>query len=195
MSLHPPALDFACLLLAQANIQPGAMTRISRFPDAEPYFGRSGGNRFDDPLRRYGVCYAGDSFLVAFAESILHDLMPSAGQFFVAEAELSRRHAVSFEGDPLPLADMTGVHLKLLGGTNDLSSECPYSTPQLWSQAIHQHPLGVDGFRYVSRHVNTGFAYALFDRAATRLGASKSVPLMDHPNLAQTLAAFNVIVF
>lgn len=48
--------------------------RISRYSSGEPYFGRTGANRFDDPTRakarRFGTCYLGLSLEVAIAETM-----------------------------------------------------------------------------------------------------------------------------
>lgn len=192
--LAPPPPDFATLALEVARVDPVACVRITRHPDTEPFFGKSGGNRFDDPQRRFGVCYAGDNFLVAFVESVLHDAVAVSGGFQVAESELLARHVVGFDGSELALADLTGIPLKRLGGTNDISSELPYDMPQRWSRAVYDHPSNVDGLRYVSRHLNTGFAFALFDRASSRMLRDTSVPLIEHPQLADALAGFNVAV-
>lgn len=193
--LAAPPPDFAALALEVAQVDPVSCVRITRYPDTEPFFGKTGGNRFDDPLRGFGVCYAGDDFLVAFAESILHDAVAVSGGFRVAESELLVHHVVGFDGSVLALADLTGISLKRLGGTNDISSELPYDMPQRWSRAVYEHPSNVDGLRYVSRHLNTGFAFSLFDRARTRMQRGTSVPLSEHPQLADTLARFNVAVF
>lgn len=193
--LAPPPPDFAALALEVTRVDPVSCVRVTRHPDTEPFFGKSGGNRFDDPLRGFGVCYAGDDFLVAFAESILHDAVAVSGGFRIAESELRARHVVGFDGNELALADLTGIPLKRLGGTNDISSELPYDTPQQWAKAVYDHPRNVDGLRYISRHLNTGFAFALFDRARKRFRFSTAVPLIEHPQFADTLVRFNVALF
>ncbi|AKC86304.1 RES family NAD+ phosphorylase [Pseudoxanthomonas suwonensis] len=190
--LASPPPDLATLSLDVVQVDPAACVRITRYPDTEPFFGKTGGNRFDDPLREYGVCYAGDDFLVAFAESILHDAVAVSGGFRVAESELLARHVVAFDGSELALADLTGIPLKRLGGTNDISSEVPYDMPQRWSRTVYAHPSNVDGLRYVSRHLNIGFAFALFDRAQVRMRRGTSVPLTEHPQLAAALVQFNI---
>lgn len=193
--LAPPPADFATLALEVAQVDPVSCVRITRYRDTEPFFGKTGGNRFDDPLRGFGVCYAGDDFLVAFAESILHDAVAVSGGFRVAESELLSRHVVGFDGSMLALADLTGIQLKRLGGTNDISSELPYDMPQRWSRAVYEHPSNVDGLRYVSRHLNTGFAFALFDRSRARIRRGMTMPLIEHSQLADALVQFSVSVF
>ncbi|WP_168160022.1 RES family NAD+ phosphorylase [Steroidobacter denitrificans] len=167
---------------------------MTRSPATEPYFGKTGGNRFDDPLRAFGVCYAGDHLTVAFAETILHDALPASGGFTVAESKLADRHVTNFHGSPLVLVDLTGASLKRLGGTNEISSEHPYATTQQWARAVYEHPQKVDGIYYVSRHMNTRFAYALFDGSMTKISAGVPATLMAHRDYADVLKVFNVQV-
>jgi hypothetical protein len=54
-----------------------------------------------------------------------------------------------------------------------------------WSRAIHDHPDSVDGFRYVSRHLNTGMCYLVFDRAADKITLNNATPLSAHPDFGQ----------
>ncbi len=159
------------------------LCRISRHHTGEPYFGRSGGNRFDDPALSYGVCYLGagniqDAVTVAFAESVLHDRTATDGGFDVGVSELTDRQVVRFANrSRLIVADLTGAALKRIGLDGRISTLTPYDVPQAWSRAIHAHPDAVDGIAYVSRHYNLGLAIALFDRAASKLGAARYTPL------------------
>jgi hypothetical protein len=63
------------------------------------------------------------------------------------------------------LADLTGAALKSLGLNNDISASTDYTTSQAWAQAIHGAGTRWDGVRYVSRQMNKGFAYAIFERS------------------------------
>lgn len=75
--------------------------RISRHATGEPFFGRSGANRFDAPDRSYGTCYCGFDLQTAVAETVLHDLRPALGVFEVAQSDLDARFLVRFTGgDP-----------------------------------------------------------------------------------------------
>ena len=195
MVLARPSPDFANQPLAIERVEPATLVRVTRYPDTEPYFGKSAGNRFDDPLRGFGVCYAGQDLLVAFAETILHDALPFGGEYRVEEAKLADRHVITFYGDPLNLANLTGAALKRLGGTNEISAEVPYNTPQLWSRAVHEHPSNADGLLYVSRHVNTNLGFALFERSRMKLRRAMKTPLLSHPDLAGVLDTLGVAVF
>ena len=88
------------------------------------------------------------------------------------------------------LADLTGEPLKALGLDNDISAINEYTVPQHWARAIHDASPGWDGVRYVSRQMNKGFAYAIFDRSAllklsvVRLTARQIDVLCDRFNVA-----------
>ena len=66
------------------------------------------------------------------------------------------------------LADLTGAALKALGLNNDISASADYSVSQAWAQAVHSASTRWDGIRYVSRQMNKGFAYAIFERTGLR---------------------------
>lgn len=68
----------------------------------------------------------------------------------------------------LVLADLTGAALKSLGLNNDISASADYTASQLWARAIHAASPRWDGIRYVSRQMNNGFAYAIFERSGLR---------------------------
>ena len=86
-------------------------------------------------------------------------------------AELTDRSVVRFackRRKTLVLADLTGAALKALGLNNDISASTDYTTSQAWAQAIHGASPRWDGIRYVSRQMNKGFAYAIFERSGLR---------------------------
>lgn len=92
---------------------------------------------------------------------------------------------IRFDGIPLTLANLTGVSLKRLGGHAGLTGTASYVTPKRWSAAIHAHPDDVDGFVYMSRHVNDEKAVVLFDRARGRLHMTVATSLSQHPQFGQ----------
>lgn len=181
--LDSPPADLASRRLPVTRVSAARLVRISRLPDGEPHFGRSGSHRFDDPAGGYGVCYLGcgderNALRVAFAESVLHDRTATRGGFDLALTELRSRYVVRFgAGATLVLAKLTGAALKRLGLDGRISTITPYDLPQAWSAAIHAHPDAVDGIAYVSRHYNLGIAVALFERAGTKIGARSDTPL------------------
>jgi hypothetical protein len=167
LALPPP--DFSTLPLASLAIDPAKLFRSSRHDSGEPFFGRSGHNRFDDPslpvADRYGTCYFGFDIAAAVAETVLHDEEPVGGRFLVAKADFDSRRLVRLTGiKALRVANMTGAMLKICGGNAALSAVLPYDIPQQWSKAVHDHPAKFDGFQYMSRHLNDRKALVLFSR-------------------------------
>jgi hypothetical protein len=170
--------------LPVVTLLPEALVRISRYHSGEPHFGRTGGNRFDDPERQYGTCYFGCSLALAMAETLLHDAVAVRGRFRVHPDSIASRFVLAFSGKPLRLADLTGASLKRMGGHAALSGNASYGLPQRWSQAVHRHPDAVDGFVYMSRHLNTEPAAVLFDRAGGKIRLATAIPLPSCPGFA-----------
>ena len=104
-----------------------------------------------------------------FAESVIHESGRFVGgSYEVPAAELTERSVVRFacpRRKTLVLADLTGAALKSLGLNNDISASADYTASQAWAQAIHDTARHWDGIRYVSRQMNKGFAYAIFERS------------------------------
>lgn len=198
MTLHPPSSSFSALTLPVTDVDPKDLFRISRHNSGEPFFGKSGLNRFDDPRRslsekrRFGTCYLGFTLECAFAETVLHDRVATKGAFRLPYSELDR-WVVRFKGDLLQLAVLTGTHLKRLGGEGSLSTTTPYDLPQQWALAVHGHPAAVDGFVYMSRHQNDQPAVVLFDRAKAKLKAvPKYTEFQDYPGALRVVRDFCV---
>ena len=175
MSLRLPEPGSFEGLLRPVRIEVASLVRLSRHPATEPYW--SGGvYRFDDaePGRAgaFGTCYTASSIEVAFAESVIHECGRFvSGSYEVSASELTGRSVVRFACDrrkSLVLADLTGAALKSLGLNNDISASADYTTSQAWAQAIHGASSRWDGIRYVSRQMNKGFAYAIFERSGLR---------------------------
>jgi hypothetical protein len=197
MALAAPSADFATLTLTTVSKSASRLLRVSKYDSGEPHFGRSANNRFDDPdpvaANRFGTCYLAFDAKTAIAETVLHDLMPEAGWFRVAEVELASRYLYRFEDSDLVLVDLTGVPLKRLGGEASISSEVPPKTPQLWAKAIHAHPANVDGILYMSRHLNTKKAVILFDRAASKITAKNYTPMLKARGMKRHLEDLGVV--
>jgi len=94
---------------------------------------------------------------------------------------------------PLQLANLTGAHLKRLGADGSLSTLLPYDLPQAWSLAVHNHPAKVDGFLYVSRHLNNECAVVVFSRARKRFAQDPhATPFIIYPGSADVLRLFRI---
>ena len=132
--LQLPTADLATRPLPVRRVTADKLWRVSGHASGEPYFGRSGNNRFDDSAGGYGVCYLGsgserNALMVAFAESVLHDRTATNGGFDIAVSELQSRHVVRFDGtDKLKLANLTGAALKAIGLDGRISTITPYDS-------------------------------------------------------------------
>ena len=178
-------------------ISPTRLVRISAYHTGEPYFGKSGNNRFDAPgavtgTPEFGVCYLGTSLELAMAESILHDEIPVNGAFTITRAQIDGRFALYFGGKPLHLLDLTGPLLKRLGGNADLAGTTDYGLTQQWARAVHDNPAGYDGFLYMSRHLNTKRAVALFDRAKSKIQLESYSPLANATGFKAAVRRFGI---
>lgn len=192
--LKPPGVDFPVTPLDIEMVSPSLLFRVSSHKSGEPYFGRSCANRFDDPgkvaSKRFGTCYMGFSLTVAFAESVLHDLEPTKGQFALPETEITRRFALTFNGPDLRLANLTGTALLALNGNGELSGTSDYALSQAWAKAVFAHPANVDGFIYMSRRVTNSLAVVLFERTQSSPLPVRMVdywPLHKHPDYTATI--------
>lgn len=185
----PPA-DFASRDLPIETALAGtAFIRIHRIGLRALYFGTSGDNRFDDPDRSYGVCYAARSLEGAFAETCLREV----GATLVSMAMLATRSVTTITiTAELHLVELHGPGLARLGATA-LASSGAYDVSQPWSSAIYQHGAIVDGITYLSNHDNGERCVALFDRCRTRLREGRAEALMhDRKRLAALLDRYGV---
>jgi hypothetical protein len=194
VTLCAPQKDFAQAKLITKTIDPSSLVRISRHTTNEPYFGKAGGNRFDDPrkTKQYGTSYFGFNLHCAFAETVLHnESAQKNGGFRLATSELER-YVLTFKGEKLKVAVLHGIELKNLGGDGSLSTVTPYTVPQQWSLAVHNHPQKVDGFVYMSRHLNTAEALVVFDHAKDKLKVKDMIAFRDYPGGAGVLIDFRI---
>lgn len=194
----PPAILANDGSLTVTRIYPRSLVRISRYPTGEPFFGHSGGNRFDAPgclngAPEFRSCYLGFSLEVAIAESLLHDEIPVNGEFRFSRSALEQHYVHRFAGSALHVLDLTGAALKRLAGHADLAGTASYAITQQWSLSVFNNPLIFDGFIYMSRHFNTGRALILFDRAAARVrGKPSPLTLPETAGFAAAASAFNI---
>jgi hypothetical protein len=185
-----PPLDFASRALPIEIIPVGErLVRIHRSDLGPLFFGATGGNRFDDPDHRFGVCYLSHSFEGAFAETALR----SVGARFVALSFLELRSISLIEvSAEIRLVSVHGPGLAKLGATAVVTSG-PHAIAQLWSRAIYDHPAAPDGVAYRSNHDNGELCVALFDRAEPSLATVSTSPLTkDRPRLAGMLQRYDV---
>lgn len=197
MPLKPPLPDFSELPLKVKKVSVASLKRIGRHSSGEPYFGKTAANRFDDPHKRFGTCYCGRQLDTAIAETVLHDEIPEKGRFKIRQEDIDARYLVTCaagaDNGMLKFADLTGPHLKRLGGDNSLSAEHPYGVSQQWGAAVQAHPANVDGFVYVSKQLNDKKAVVEFDRAQKKFGAPTYMPLAGVPGLTQAKKRLGIV--
>lgn len=143
------------------------------------YFGPEPGapptHRFHAPDGSYRTCFIGLSEEAAFAEGVLHGPIPTA---IISSATLQARAIAELVvTDTIRALPLYGRHLMKLGATATVTHGDDYATSQAWGKEIHAHPQGLDGIVYTSRHDDTTFSLALFDRAAHKLAEGNSHPL------------------
>lgn len=189
--LLPPGANFSTLPLDVQLLNPSQLYRVSTYDTGEPYFGRSRGNRFDDPTAkkadRFGTGYLGFNLTVAIAETLLHDAEPENGRFEVPVSEIEARYVFRFRGPELRVANLTGTPLLLLNGNGEISGTTNYRLTHKWARAVFDHPQQVDGFLYMSRRVNDSVAVVLFERDPNKpiaLKPSNPIGLAAHPDFS-----------
>lgn len=179
-------------------ISPEKLIRVSSYATGEPYFGQSGGNRFDAPgwvlgKPEYATCYLGASLDVALAESVLHDRVAVDGTFAIANTVLAGSFVHHFQGNSLRMLNLTGATLKRLNGHAELTGSSDYAIPQQWSLAVYRNPAEYDGFIYASRHVTLGKALVLFERAQHKFQQKACTSLILTPGYAATAKKFSIV--
>lgn len=134
-------------------------------------------SRFSDPTgRAFGVVYLGSSIKVAFHEAILRDRGDArTGLVLVPMVELEAYTCAEIEiATPLKLVDLAGDGPFKMGVPSDVAGARDQSLAQMWSEAFHAHPDGVDGVCYPSR-LNEERNIAVYDRALAKL-RTKTTP-------------------
>lgn len=124
------------------------------------YYGRTAQNRFDAPDQSYGVVYAARDAACAFIETFAWaagtSVVTSGALHDHALAELKPRR-------PLRLVDLTqsGALVKL--GADARIFAGSHQPAQLWSKALHDHPVRIHGVLYPSRLDPSRHSLALFE--------------------------------
>ena len=169
-----PPLDLATRRLPIVRLA-GSWVRIHWTTHDPLFFGRTGSNRFDDPLRRYGVLYAAVTGEGAFIETFGR----RPGMDVVSRRQLAVRSVALIDATRrLRLVDLTGPGLAHIGATGGLASG-PRPVAQLWSRALWEHPSRPDGLLFRARHDPSCLTVAIFSRAAHVIRAAPQGSLMD----------------
>jgi RES domain len=128
------------------------------------FFDRSKNGRLNSPDASFGVLYAAEQRVGAFAETFLR----SPGRTLLPRDLIAKKGLVRLSSiRALRLANLYGPSLAVLGATAEVTaSALPYDLSQAWAAALHNHPGMFDGIAYRARHDDNEICYAFFDRSA-----------------------------
>ena len=175
---HPePPPDF-CRRTLPIITHGGSLFRTHPYTAAPFYFGRTGRNRFDDPLGQYSVLYAARDGFGAFIETFGQQ----TGVRSVGVGDLRNRRLTEFyPASPLRLVGLVSPGCLARMGADSRLFAGSRAVAQRWSRAIYEHPyehpdLPVHGILYPARHNHTRCAVAIFDRySISRLEITRSI--------------------
>lgn len=182
--------------LPQRDIRPGTVLwRIHRSRHNALWFspgkGRLPRYRFDDPEKRFSVCYLSTVEHGAFAETMLRTL-PTR---ILSKADLATRRLTAIEVvRSLKLVQMYGAGLARLGCTAATATGQDYEGSREWSRALWMHDAKPDGILYHAAHDDETLSIALFNRARrnVRIAAHSSVRLDDAGLLKRFLDRYDL---
>jgi hypothetical protein len=148
-------------------------------PFSAKYFGPEPGSeathRFHAPDGSFLVCFIGLSEEAAFAEGVLHGPVPTG---IVSPATLNARAIAELVVvNTIRALPLHGAFLLQIGATASVTHGDDYAISQEWAKAVHAHPQALDGIVYTSRHDDSTFSLAMFDRAEHSLAEGYSHPL------------------
>ena len=167
------------------------------------HFGRSGGNRYDDPGLQYGTLYVGFDLATALMESVFrqHRWGQRAKRAITRTEVYARMIRAIGVLEPLSLADLTapGVMASQFGLNLSQLASRRYVHTQRIAALVHAlaEPQGAprfDGVLYPSRNNHPAACAALFDRAAEKLSLVDDIGLRDHVDWPSFLSNYQVVV-
>ncbi len=146
-------------------------------------------SRFCSRAAAYSVLYASSEFATAFVETVIRDRFAGRPSRELAIREITARAWARLESVPGPmltLLDLREDGCMKIGAPTDVVNARNHAAGRALAVAIHaQHP-DVDGVVYRSRLTGSD-AYAVFDRAVTKLRAQETGQLAQHPGLPAVL--------
>ena len=193
--LGPPSAFNDVTLLTRRIAIGRTYGRINRASFPDPLGFGYNPTRFSDPKKQFGVIYLGDGLAVCFLEAVLRDQRNGVvGDYPIGMSELtSRTYANIGTVAPLKLIDLTGDKKVQMGIPTDVTNASDQTLGRLWSQAIHDHPAGVDGIVYDSR-LSKKLNLAIYDRALPKMRCLLSVPLVEATELPFVLNRYKVAI-
>jgi hypothetical protein len=168
---------------------------LDRFSD--PLGFGFGSSRFSDPrqkpTKRFGVFYVGQTFEVAFLETVVRDRRNgNPGPLLLSSADLDAYAHVRVTAEqPLQLVDLRRGNAVALGVPTNAVRASSHLSGQRASLAVYQRSETLDGIWYPSR-LNGDDNLAVYDRAVPKLAASPRRKLASCPELASILNSYHV---
>ena len=168
---------------------------LNRFPDPLGFGYAS--SRFSDPRRkpasRFGVYYVGQTFEVAFLETIVRDLRNgNPGPLVLSAADLDDYVHIHIAVQArLNLLDLRGGNAVALGLPTNAVRASSHRLGQRASMAVYERSDRLDGIWYHSR-LNGDENVAVYDRAVPKLSAGPRRKLGACPELAAILETYRI---
>ena len=137
----------------------------------------------------YTVLYASPDFATAFVETVVRDRFTYQRERRVALREVTERAWARISTRPeaeLTLLDLRGDGCTRIGAPTDAVRARNHAAGRALAKAIHAAHPDIDGVVYVSRLTDKE-VYAVFDRGMTKLEATGTGLLGDHPDLPDLL--------
>ena len=137
----------------------------------------------------YTVLYASPNFATAFIETVVRDRFTHQPKRRIALREVTERAWARISTRPeaeLTLLDLRGDGCTRIGAPTDAVRAKNHAAGRALAKAIHAAHPDIDGLVYVSRLTDEE-VYAVFDRGMTKLEATGTGLLGDHPDLPDVL--------
>ena len=156
---------------------------------AQPLGTVAADSRFCSRGGGYTVLYASPDFATAFVETVVRDRFTHQRERRVALREVTERAWARISTRPeakLTLLDLRGDGCTRIGAPTDAVRARNHAAGRALAKAIHAAHSDIDGLVYVSRLTDKE-VYAVFDRGMTKLEATGTGSLGDHPDLPDVL--------
>ena len=196
----PPA-DLAERTLSLTAIE-GPAWRVYPGARGAEHFNKQDG-RFNDPQRQYGVLYAAQTEVGAFAERLLlgSGLFGNSGGMVGAGVPVSETALQTFSiaaitfAQPVRCVDLrTATGLKQIGAGPWLLT-APHAVSKRWSRPIFLHPSAPEGIVWNSRVGKGVVSLGFHERAKPKIAAQNLGPLIRHRKLlADVIRQFGVVI-
>jgi len=197
----PPA-DLAARPIPLTTIE-GPAWRVYPGAHRPLHFNRQDG-RFNDPQRQYGVLYAADTDVGAFAERLL--LAPGLIKDPVSMASGASAPVSATTLETFSLAAITFAHpltcvdLRTPSGLTQIGAGpwllmAPHSVSKHWSRPLFLHPSAPEGIVWSSRAGHDVISVGLHERAKPKITAKSLGPLIGQRRLlADAIRRFDLVI-